>query len=85
MEETIRDIINIGHTIYSVRKRKNITQKQLAKMTRTRQATISNFENGTTDLHVETLLSLLRGLDLEMVIRPKNSKAIDVLEVFLSE
>lgn len=68
---------SLKNAINTLRKMKNLSQKQLSQETGLRQPTISNFENKPEKAHLETLFKLLEAMDLELEIKPKNTESND--------
>ena len=58
----------LGRALRAVRKRKKMTQSDLAGLIGVKQATISNAENATPGMRMETLFRILSGLDLSIVL-----------------
>lgn len=71
MNNLARDPKQIGNVIRRARKRRALSQKDLAAKAGVRQATISLIENGNPST-VDTLLSVLAVLDLEFQIAPRS-------------
>lgn len=55
-------------TIASVRKRKNLTQEQLARRSKVTQAQIARVENHSYTPSLATLSKILDGLDLDIAL-----------------
>lgn len=72
--KTIRSPEDIGDLIHFLRKQRNLTQTELAKLTGIKQQTISAIENGLQQAEVKTLFSILSALNLEIVIRPRTQR-----------
>jgi HTH-type transcriptional regulator/antitoxin HipB len=73
MKALARDAKQIGNVIRSERKRKSLTQKQLASLAGLRQASISAIESGTPNTKLQTLLIALAALGLEFQITPRST------------
>lgn len=73
MKALARNAKQIGNFIRSERKRKSLSQKQLASMAGLRQASISGVESGTTNTKLQTLLLVLAALGLEFQISPRST------------
>ena len=69
-----RDPQQIGNAIRVARKRKGLSQGELAKRTGVRQGTISMAETASAEIKIHTLLAILSALDLEMQISPRSNK-----------
>ncbi|MBP7867032.1 MAG: helix-turn-helix transcriptional regulator [Acidobacteria bacterium] len=64
-------LIDIGHHIQSERKRRGLTQSQVAAALGMSRTTIGQIENGTVqDVGVRKLIRLLEFLELELAVRP---------------
>lgn len=70
MDQVIRGEKQLAAELRRQRKRADLTQTELAISAQKRQATISNLENGEGGT-LETLFSVLRALELELVVRPR--------------
>ena len=73
MQELARDPKQIGNLIRNIRKRKALSQKQLASMVGLRQENISMIENGYTSTKLHTLLAVLAALDLELHVSTRST------------
>jgi len=64
-------LFEIGTNIRRERKRRNMTQFQLAELLGMSRTTIGQIENGTVqDIGVRKLIRILEVLDLELRVRP---------------
>ena len=52
------------------RKKANMTQSQLAKITEMKKEVISRIENGKVDIQLSTFLKIIQGLGLQMKLVP---------------
>lgn len=79
MHQIVRLSNQLGAIVQSERLRQGMTQSELASLTRTQQKTISAIENGSEGTKLGTLLSVIAslGLDLQIVPRRRDSKAIE--------
>jgi len=68
MQELARDPKQIGNLIRNARKRKALSQKELASMVGLRQGNISMLENGYASTKLHNLLAILSALDLELQV-----------------
>ena len=68
MQELARDPKQIGNLIRNARKRKALSQKELASMAGLRQENISMIENGYASTKLHNLLAILSALDLELQV-----------------
>lgn len=68
----------IGNTIRRARKKIGMTQAKLGEKTGLRQGTISQIESGSPETKLETILTVLAALDLELNITQRKS-TFDIL------
>ncbi len=61
----------IAESIKAARKQKGLTQRELSQRTKIPQSHLSKIENGTVDLHISSLLEIVRFLDLELMLVPR--------------
>jgi transcriptional regulator with XRE-family HTH domain len=67
-------LYEIGENIRHERKRRKLTQGQLAEVLRMSRATISQIENGTVqEIGFRKILRILEVLGLELKVRPAES------------
>ena len=59
-------IEEFGSAVRSVRKARKMTQKELSKKARVPQSTISEIENGDTEVSVLKALRILASLDIKI-------------------
>ncbi len=71
MNGLARDPKQIGNLIQRARKSKGLTQSDLGEKAGVRQETISVLEHGASAAKIDTLLSVLSALDLELRIAPR--------------
>ena len=55
------------------RKRRGISQSQVADLVGLRQGTVSRFESAPEKMQLDTLFRLLSALELELDVKPKGS------------
>ena len=67
----IKNEYNLIEKFVETRKRKNITQKELAELTGVSQQAISRLELEKHMPKIDTFIKILDGLDLELTIREK--------------
>lgn len=79
MDLIVRNPQQFGAAIRRNRKKLNLTQGALAARMHSRQATISTMESGEPGTQLGTLMDALAALDLEIVIRPRTTKALEEL------
>ena len=79
MHQIVRLPSQLGAIVQSERLRQGMTQSELASLTGTQQKTISAIENGSEGTKLDTLLSVIAslGLDLQIVPRQRDSKTIE--------
>lgn len=79
MRQRVRLPSQLGAIVQSERLRRNMTQQELASLIGKQQKTISAIENGSTGTKLDTLLSVIAqlDLDLEIVPRARDSKSIE--------
>ena len=68
MKTLARDARQIGNLIRNARKQQTISQKALGDRAGLRQETISLLENGNPAAKMETVLSVLAALNLELQV-----------------
>ena len=82
MHQIVRTPRQLGAIIQSERLRKGLTQAGLASLTGTQQKTISAIENGSEGTKLDTLLSVIATLDLDMQIVPRQRDGQSIEDVF---
>ncbi len=83
MEQLARSTKQIGEAVRRRRKAQSLTQKELGAKTNLRQATISGLETGEPGTELQTLLTVLGALDLELVVRPRTKASMkDIEDIF---
>lgn len=73
MSELARSPKQLGNTIRRARKKQNMSQSELGKKAGLRQETISIIENGNSAAKLETILSVLSALNLELHVSSRSS------------
>lgn len=68
-----RSASGLGRAIQAARHAKGMTQSDLADRARTNRFAIAALESGRSTKAIETLFETLSALDLEMVVRPRQS------------
>ena len=71
MAELVRSPKQLGVALRRFRRGHDLTQAQLAKRAGVRQGTISQVETGLETVKLNTVMDILRALDLEVVIQPR--------------
>lgn len=72
MHELARTPKQIGTTIRRMRKRLGLSQRELGDRVGLRQATISLIETGNPATRLDTMLSVLAALDLELQVAARS-------------
>ena len=71
MPRSVRTARQLGTLIREERKRRNMSQQELANLVGTGQKTISAIENGNEGATLETVFRLLAVLQLEIELSPR--------------
>ena len=69
--------MNIGEKIEKIRKEKNLSQKELAKIVNASQKTISNIENGTNEPKIGVIIEMCNKLNISadwLLLGKENTK-----------
>ena len=82
MRQIVRLPNQLGAIVQSERLRQGMTQSELASLTGTQQKTISAIENGSTGTKLDTLLSVIASLGLDMQIAPRERDGKSIEDVF---
>lgn len=82
MQQIVRLPSQLGAIIQSERLKQGMTQSELASLTGTQQKTISAIENGSEGTKLDTLLSVIASLRLEMQIVPREQGRKSIEDVF---
>ena len=72
MSELIHSPKQLGNAIRNARKKLGMSQSELGKKAGRRQETISLLENGNSAAKLETVLTVLSALNLEIQIHPRS-------------
>lgn len=75
MADLARNSKQIGNTVRRTRKKLGLTQAALGERAGLRQETISLIESGSGGTRIETLLTVLAALDLELQIAPRSKQS----------
>ena len=82
--ENIKDAISFGIALKRIRKQRQLSQAELARMLNIRQPTVSDIENGRGTL--ESVFKLIGALQINLVLSTNNtvnaSKVKQMLDVF---
>lgn len=82
MHQLVRLPNQLGAAIQSERLRQGKTQSELADLAGTQQKTISAIENGSGGTKLDTLLSVIASLHLDMTIGPRKRGGPSIEDVF---
>lgn len=82
MHQIVRLPSQLGAIIQSERLRRGMTQSELANLAGTQQKTISAIENGREGTKLDTLLSVIASLGLDMQIVPRERGRTSVEDIF---
>lgn len=82
MHQIVRLPSQLGAIIQSERLRQGMTQTELASLTGTQQKTISAIENGREGTKLDTLLSVIGSLSLDIQIVPRERESKSIEDVF---
>ncbi len=82
MEQIARTPKQIGAAIRRRRRGLNLRQGDVGARTNLRQATISTLENGEPGARLQTLISVMAALGLEMVIRERSKASREIEDLF---
>lgn len=80
MKHIARTPDNIGHALRNARKKKRLSQKEVASISGIWQETISKIENGSPGTKLETIFDLCAALDLELLITDRSKGSTDYLD-----
>ena len=82
MNQVVRLPRQLGAIIQNERRRQGMTQQQLASLIGKQQKTISSIENGSAGTKLDTLLSVIARLDLDIQIVPRQRDGKSIDDVF---
>ncbi len=80
MEHIARSTEQIAAAVRRERRQQGLTQGELGTKIKLRQATVSKLESGEPATRLQTLLDVVRALNLELVIRPRSKSAASDIE-----
>lgn len=80
MAELVRSPKQLGVVLRHFRRGRDLTQAELAKRAGLRQGTVSQVETGLATVKLNTVMDILRALDLEVVIQPRTKGSHSDLE-----
>ena len=69
--------MNLGERIRNLRKSKNITQEELAKMIGVKRSVISKYENGSVNISTNNLLEISKALEVDPSVLLDWNRPID--------
>lgn len=75
MDQIVRTPHQMGAALRRIRRQRGLSQGELAARAHLRQATISEVEAGKGSTRLDTIISIMVALDLEMVVRLRTSGA----------
>lgn len=73
----IRNRKDLGAAVRGARRARKLSQADLARMASVRQPLISELENGTTSVTIDTLLKVLAPLALDLTLVPRETARFD--------
>lgn len=79
IQQIVRQPRQLGAIIQSERLRQGMNQQELASLVGTQQKTVSAIEDDSQGTRLDTLLSVIARLDLDMqiILRQRDSKSIE--------
>lgn len=80
--QIIRTSKLFGAAVARHRKQQDLTQSDLAAKVNTRQATISNLENGKGGTRIEIIFAILAALNLEIVLQHRDKPQKPISDIF---
>lgn len=80
MVQIVRSPKSLGVALRRHRRRLNLTQAQLGALAGIRQGTVSQAESGLKTIKLQTVMDLLRALDLEMAIQQRSKGSHSEIE-----
>lgn len=82
MQQVIRTPRILGAAIAGQRRKKGLTQSCLAAKVSTRQATISDFENGKGGTRLDIVFAILAALDLDITLLERSGGKSKMSDIF---
>ena len=76
MRNLVQSPLAIGRALRDARRRRRLTQQQLADLAGVTQPTVSNVERGVSRVSLTTLLRILAALKLELIVQSRESKSL---------
>lgn len=80
MNQLARTPKDIGYSIRRVRKKRKLSQQELASKSGVWQETISKIENGSPGTKLETIFDICAALDLELIVANRSKGNSEYLE-----
>jgi HTH-type transcriptional regulator / antitoxin HipB len=82
MSQIVRSPLKLGAEIQSARLKRGLTQQQLAQLIGKQQKTISAIENGSPGTKLDTMLSVIAVLDLDLQLTSRRKGGADMGKIF---
>ena len=82
MDMTARTPQQLGAALRRVRRQQGLTQAQLGKRMRARQATVSQLESGHPGTSLRTLMDAIAALNIEVVVQHRSTHRPDIEDLF---
>ena len=76
MRTLVQSPLALGRALRDARRRRRLTQQQLAELAGVTQATVSNVERGVSRVSLTTLLRILAALKLELIVQSRESESL---------
>ena len=76
MRTIVQSPLALGRALRDARRRRRLTQQQLAELAGVTQATVSNVERGVSRVSLTTLLRILAALKLELTVQSRESESL---------
>ena len=76
MRTLVQSPLALGRALRDARRRRRLTQQQLAELAGVTQATVSNVERGVSRVSLTTLLRILAALKLELTVQSRESESL---------
>ena len=76
MQTLVQSPLALGRALRDARRRRRLTQQQLADLAGVTQATVSNVERGVSRVSLTTLLRILAALKLELIVQSRESESL---------
>ena len=76
MRTLVQSPLALGRALRDARRRRRLTQQQLADLAGVTQPTVSNVERGVSRVSLTTLLRILAALKLELIVQSRESESL---------